>query len=45
MMQDVLFKNLKFDGKGGSDFLTCAGHNLIIDGQSGGKVYMWERTG
>ena len=44
MMQDVLFKNLKFDGKGGSDFLTCAGHNLIIDGQSGGKVYMWERT-
>ena len=43
-MQDVTFKGLKFYGNGRNDFLTCAGHNFIIDGQLQGNIYIWERT-
>ena len=44
MMQDTTFKSLKFNKNPNNYFLTCAGHNLIIDGQQNGKVYIWERT-
>ena len=43
-MQDVTFKSLKFNANPINDFLTCAGHNFIIDGQQSGKAYIWERT-
>ena len=43
-MQDVTFKGLKFYGNGRNDFLTCAGHNFMIDGQLQGNIYIWERT-
>ena len=33
MMQDTTFKSLKFNKNPNNYFLTCAGHNLIIDGQ------------
>ncbi|CAM2076849.1 MAG: MucBP domain-containing protein [uncultured Clostridium sp.] len=44
MMQDVTFKNNKFNYNPNNHFLTCAGHNFIIDGQEGGKIYIWNRT-
>lgn len=43
-MQDVTFKSLKFNANPNNHFLTCAGHNFIIDGQQSGKAYIWERT-
>lgn len=43
-MQDVTFKALKFNKNPYNHFLTCAGHNFIIDGQQNGKAYIWERT-
>lgn len=44
MMQDVTIKSCNFINNYRNDFLTCAGHNFIIDGQASGKIYMWERT-
>ncbi|MGL5087109.1 MAG: hypothetical protein ACRC68_15575, partial [Clostridium sp.] len=44
MMQDVTFKSLNFYNNPNNDFLTCAGHNFILDGQASGKIYIWERT-
>ena len=44
LMQDITIKNCNFINNYRNDFLTCAGHNFIIDGQSSGKIYMWERT-
>ena len=44
MMQDTTFKNNTFSNNPNNDFLTCAGHNFIIDGQSSGKIYIWNRT-
>lgn len=43
-MQDVTFKSLKFNANPNNHFLTCAGHNFIIDGQQTGRAYIWERT-
>ena len=43
-MQDVTFKNLDFYDNYRNDFLTCSGHNFIIDSQLSGKIYIWERT-
>ena len=43
-MQDVTIRNCNFINNYRNDFLTCAGHNFIIDGQTSGKIYMWERT-
>lgn len=43
-MQDCTFKSLKFYKNNRNDFLTCAGHNFIIDGQISGSIYIWERT-
>lgn len=44
MMQDVTFKELNFYDNPNNDFLTCAGHNFVIENMKGGKVYFWERT-
>lgn len=44
MMQDTTFKNNTFNYNPHNDFLICAGHNFIIDGQKNGKMYIWGRT-
>lgn len=44
MMQDVTILNNYFHNNPNNDFLTCAGHNFIVDGQNNGKIYIWERT-
>ena len=43
-MQDVTFRKLNFHDNPNNDFLTCAGHNFIIENMIDGKVYFWERT-
>lgn len=43
-MQDVTFRNLNFHDNPVNDFLTCAGHNFVIENMKAGKVYFWERT-
>lgn len=44
MMQDVTFKALDFHDNPNNEFLTCAGHNFIVDNMINGDVYIWERT-
>ena len=44
MMQDVTFRRLNFHDNPGNDFLTCAGHNFILEDMIQGRVYIWERT-
>lgn len=44
MIQDFTFKNLMFYNNIYNDFLTCAGHNLIIQDQTDGHIYILERT-
>lgn len=44
MMQDVTFRKLSFHDNPNNDFLTCAGHNFVIEDMIDGKVYFWERT-
>lgn len=44
LMQDVTFKGLNFYNNPNNEFLTAAGHNFIIEGMEGGKLYFWERT-
>ena len=43
-MQDVTYRRLNFHDNYRNDFLTCAGHNFIIDGQLQGNIHIWERT-
>ena len=44
MMQDVTFRKLNFHDNPNNDFLTCAGHNFVIEAMVDGKVHFWERT-
>ena len=44
MMQDVTFKTLNFYNNPNNDFLTCAGHNFVVEDMLAGKVHFWERT-
>ena len=44
MMQDVTFRRLNFHDNPVNDFLTCAGHNFILEDMIQGRVYIWERT-
>lgn len=44
MMQDVTFRGLNFYNNPNNDFLTCAGHNFVIEDMKAGKVHFWERT-
>lgn len=43
-MQDVTFRGLNFHDNPNNDFLTCAGHNFIVEDMVAGNVYFWERT-
>ena len=43
MMQDVTFRQLNFHDNPTNDFLTCAGHNFILE-YSTCKIYIWGRT-
>ena len=43
MMQDVTFKKLNLHDNPTNDFLTCAGHNFILE-YSTCKIYIWGRT-
>lgn len=44
MMQDVTFRRLNFHNNPMNDFLTCAGHNFIVEDMIDGNVHIWERT-
>ena len=44
MMQDCTFDKLNFHNNPNNEFLTCAGHNFIIQNMINGKIYIWERT-
>ena len=44
MMQDVTFKSLSFYDNPNNNFLTCAGHNFVVEDMKEGSVYIWERT-
>ena len=44
-MQDVTFRNLNFHDNPNNNFLTCAGHNFIVeDCPLITKIYIWART-
>lgn len=43
MMQDLTFRKNKFYGNFRNDFLTCAGHNFIIE-ENEGRIHLWDRT-
>ena len=43
-MQDVTFRKLNFHDNPHNDFLTCAGHNFIIENLINGNLYIWERS-
>ena len=44
LMKDITFKDLVFNFNPNNHFLTCAGHNLIVDGQNNGYIYMGTYT-
>lgn len=44
MMQDVTFRKLHFHDNPYNEFLTCAGHNFIIEKMINGNIYTWSRT-
>ena len=44
MMQDVTFRGLNFYDNPNNEFLTCAGHNFIIEDMKEGNLYLWDRT-
>ncbi len=43
MMQDVTIRNNAFHHNPRNELLTCAGHNFIIEGNSG-HIHLWDRT-
>ena len=43
-MQDVTVRRLNFHDNPHNDFLTCAGHNFIVEDMISGDVHIWERT-
>ena len=44
LMQDVTFRKLNFHDNPYNEFLTCAGHNFIVENMINGDVYIKERT-
>lgn len=44
MMQDVTFREMNFHDNPYNEFLTCAGHNFVIEDMIAGKIYLWPRT-
>lgn len=43
-MQDVTFRNMNFHHNHRNDFLTCAGHNFIVENFIQGKLHIYGRT-
>lgn len=43
MMQDLTFRKNKFYNNFRNDFLTCAGHNFVVE-ENEGNIYLWDRT-
>lgn len=43
-MQDVTIKNCKFLNNYRNDFLTCSGHNFVVENMVKGKIHFWPRT-
>lgn len=44
LMSDCYFNNLSFHDNPYNSFLTCAGHNFIIEGFDSGNIWLYERT-
>ena len=44
MMQDITFRGLSFYNNPNNEFLTCAGHNFIVENMKSGTTYIAERT-
>lgn len=44
IMQDVTFRGLSFYDNPNNEFLTCAGHNFIVENMISGEIHTWERT-
>ena len=44
MMQDVTFISLNFHDNPNNDFLTCAGHNFVIENMISGKIHFGNRS-
>ena len=44
MRQDVTFRKFNFHDNPSNEFLTCAGHNFIVEDMIDGNIYIWERT-
>ena len=44
MMQDVTFRMLNFHDNPNNDFLTCGGHNFIVENIISGKIHFGDRT-
>lgn len=44
MMQDLTFRKNVFINNPSNNFLTCAGHNFIIENNEQIGMYFWERT-
>ena len=42
-MQDVTFRRNRFHDNPNNDFLTCAGHNFVYEGNVG-AIHLWPRT-
>ena len=43
-MQDVFFYNFDIKKCPHNGFLTCAGHNFVVDNMTSDGMYMWERS-
>ena len=43
-MQDAFFQNFNFISCPNNGYLTCAGHNFVIEDSNLYKLYMWERS-
>ena len=43
-MQDITFRNLDFHDNHRNDFLTCAGHNFIVENMIRGNLHIYGRT-
>ena len=43
-MQDVTFRRLNFHDNHRNDFLTCAGHNFIVEDMIAGNLHIYGRT-
>ena len=42
-MQDVFFENFRIYDCPNNGFLTCAGHNFVVNNMNSDAIYMWER--